>query len=231
MNKNIMLILIGLTSLFASAQSIEENQVIFTSGQRATIILPQKPDVSKGKYYRLDRCEDLHIIFEEEHYPQARTPYIIVPKEDFCIDVSALDLDGIRSDSTNIVGVSFIGTYYRDVFGYTDSFYYYILDSTPDCRNEEDKSVYLGPLHAFLEIDWRKNNHQNYEKMEVVLHDNPNSILLHSEQPLIKDNTIYDLSGRKVSSQSSYSLPTRDGQGGSLRKGIYIQNGKKVAVK
>jgi hypothetical protein len=42
---------------------------------------------------------------------------------------------------------------------------------------------------------------------------------------------IYDLSGRKVSSQSSHSLPAKDGQGGSLRKGLYIQNGKKVAVK
>ena len=43
--------------------------------------------------------------------------------------------------------------------------------------------------------------------------------------------TIYDLSGRKVSSQPSHSLPTQEGQGGSLRKGLYIQNGKKVAVK
>ena len=47
----------------------------------------------------------------------------------------------------------------------------------------------------------------------------------------IEGGAIYDLSGRKVSSQSSYSLPTREGQGGSLRKGLYIQNGKKVAVK
>ncbi len=47
----------------------------------------------------------------------------------------------------------------------------------------------------------------------------------------VRSNTIYDLSGRKVSSQSSYSLPTQEGQGGSLRKGLYIVNGKKVAVK
>ena len=46
-----------------------------------------------------------------------------------------------------------------------------------------------------------------------------------------EDGAIYDLSGRKVSSQSSYSLPTQEGQGGSLRKGLYIVNGKKVAVK
>ena len=46
-----------------------------------------------------------------------------------------------------------------------------------------------------------------------------------------KDGGIYDLSGRKVNSQSSYSLPIRKGQSGSLRKGLYIVNGKKVAVK
>ncbi len=46
-----------------------------------------------------------------------------------------------------------------------------------------------------------------------------------------EDGGIYDLSGRKVNSQSSYSLPIRKGQSGSLRKGLYIQNGKKVAVK
>ena len=46
-----------------------------------------------------------------------------------------------------------------------------------------------------------------------------------------QDGPIYDLSGRKVNSQFSYSLPTRESQGGSLRKGLYIQNGKKVAVR
>ena len=47
-----------------------------------TIILPSEPDASKGKYYRLDRCEKGKIIFEEELSPKARIPYIRVPKED-----------------------------------------------------------------------------------------------------------------------------------------------------
>ena len=58
-----------------------------------------------------------------------------------------------------------------------------------------------------------------------------NEISLTPNPSLREGGAIYDLSGRKVSSQSSYSLPTRDGQGGSLRKGLYIMNGKKVAVK
>lgn len=43
---------------------------------------------------------------------------------------------------------------------------------------------------------------------------------------------LYDLSGRKINSQSLYSLPTREGQGGplnsQLKKGIYIKDGKKI---
>ena len=56
-------------------------------------------------------------------------------------------------------------------------------------------------------------------------------ISLTPNSSLREGGAIYDLSGRKVSSQSSYSLPTREGQSGSLRRGIYIQNGKRVAVK
>lgn len=217
MKTNILAIIIGSVSLLASAQSIEENLICFTSGHRATIILPITPDAGKGKYYRLDRCEVGKIVFEEEHLPKARVPYIIVPNEDFKIDISTLDCEGLYCDSTNIVGVSFIGTYNKKVFGYKDSFYYHILDSTPDCRDEVDEYLYVGPLRAFLEIDWRKNNHQNLEEMEVVLHEQPSLILEPSTSLLEAHSFIYDLQGRRLS--------------GKPAKGLYIQNGKKVAVK
>ena len=164
-----------------------EDPVSFTKNQMATIILPTTPDASKGKYYRLDRCEEGKIIFTEEREPKARTPYIIVPNEDFSIDLDKLELEGLYCDSTNIVGVSFIGTYNKKVFGYKDSFYYHILDSTPDCRDDVGKYLYVGPLRAFLEIDWRKNNHQNLEEMEVVLQDIPNDIVLHNHPKYYQD--------------------------------------------
>ena len=164
-----------------------KDPVSFTKNQMATIILPTTPDASKGKYYRLDRCEEGKIIFTEEREPKARTPYIIVPNEDFSIDLDKLELEGLYCDSTNIVGVSFIGTYNKKVFGYKDSFYYHILDSTPDCRDDVGKYLYIGPLRAFLEIDWRKNNHQNLEEMEVVLQDIPNDIVLHNHPKYYQD--------------------------------------------
>ena len=172
---------------FGNIVALEEETVSYTKDQMATIILPTEPDASKGKYYRLDRCEKGKIIFEEELSPKARTPYIIVPNEDFSIDLDKLELEGLYCDSTNIVGVSFIGTYNKKVFGYKDSFYYHILDSTPDCRDDVGKYLYVGPLRAFLEIDWRKNNHQNLEEMEVVLQDIPNDIVLHNHPKYYQD--------------------------------------------
>ena len=150
--KKVLFFLMLLVPVCTSAQSNEEQLVTFTKGQRATIILPITPDADKGRYYRLDRVEDYQIIFEEEPHPQARVPYIIIPNEDFSIDVSTLDFTGIWRDSTNIYGVSFIGTYVKDVIGYKDSYYYY--------------------MRAFIQV--RIWNHG--EKMPFVIHANSSSI-------------------------------------------------------
>ena len=154
---------------FGNVFEKEETEVVtYTKGQQATIILPVTPDAGKGKYYRLDRVEDYQIIFEEEPHPQARVPYIIIPNEDFSIDVSTLDFTGIWRDSTNIYGVSFIGTYVKDVIGYKDSYYYYTIDATSDCRNDMNRyNVYVGALRAFIQVRiWN-----NGEKMPIVIHD------------------------------------------------------------
>ena len=171
MKRTILFLTCVLATITMSARYEADGIVSFTKGQRATIILPITPDADKGRYYRLDRVENYQIIFEEEPHPQARVPYIIIPNEDFSIDISALDLTGYRRDSTNIYGVSFIGTYVKDVIGYKDSYYYYTIDATSDCRNDMNRyNVYVGSLRAFLQVDWRKHNNQ-WEKMQFVIHD------------------------------------------------------------
>jgi hypothetical protein len=205
-----------LVPVCTSAQSNEEQLVTFTKGQRATIILPVTPDADKGRYYRLDRVEDYQIVFEEEPHPQARVPYIIIPDEDFSIDVSTSDLPGIRRDSTNIYGVSFIGTYVKDVIGYKDSFYYYTIDSTSDCYNDQKGyDVYMGPLRAFLQVDWRKHNNQ-WVKMQFVLHDNHTSISTPSVQKTKNSKNHYNFHGQRIN---------------GLQKGLNIVEGKNVFVK
>ena len=151
----------------------------------ATIILPTSPDASKGKYYRLDRCEGNDIIFEQELQPRAHVPYIIVPSEDFSIDPSALDLEGLSNDTVSVEGVSFIGTYIGEVLpslggdGGGSIYYYDIIDTTPDCR-VLDKPV-VGALRAWLQVTWDDPiDHGGAkvpgEKKQIVLKDNGTGI-------------------------------------------------------
>ena len=179
--------------------SNEKHILAFTKEQMATIILPEEPDASKGKYYRLDRVEDGKIIFEQELQPQAHVPYIIVPDEDFSIDISTLDLAGCYRDTVSVDDVSFIGSYVSEAFDYQEGFYIDIIDTTPDCRFDE--SCVIGALRAYLLVRWDDSYNQGgtkvppLEKLEVMLHDNGTGI----NNINIKDNGyIYDLQGRKI---------------------------------
>ena len=93
------------------------------------------------------------------------------------------------------------------------------------------------PGYLFMKVLWINRNGEEIFRSEIAeewTSDKPNTSRIECLTPnpsLREGGTIYDLSGRKVSSQSSYSLPTREGQGGSLRKGLYIKDGKKIIVK
>ena len=182
--------------------------VTFTKDQMATIILPIAPDASKGKYYRLDRCDEGKVIFEQELQPQARTPYIIVPDEDFSIAPSTLDLEGLNCDTVSIGGVSFIGSYSRGEYDCQEGWYIDIIDTTPDCKVDERElgNVYIiGALRAYLTVNWDDPINQDgtrgpAEKMEIVFHDHGTGLV----SPLgeTEEGGIYDLQGRRVSHPS-----------------------------
>ncbi len=200
--------------------------VTFTAGKMATIILPTAPDTEWGKYYRLDRCEDNYIVFVEELQPQARTPYIIVPSEDFSINLGTLDLTGLTHDAVSIEGVSFIGSYTTEELNEAEGFYINLIDTTPDCWTEAGGSFVIGALHAYLQVNWDDPFSQDgtrapREKMEVVLLDEGDGIdEIQNSEFNIQDGegpAIYDLSGRKL-----FGKPTN---------GIYIVDGKKVAIR
>jgi hypothetical protein len=202
----------------------------------ATIILPTDPDPELGKYYRLDRREDGKIIFEEELAPQAHVPYIIMPKEDFIIDLGTLDLEGCYRDSVSIDGITFIGSFVSEEIDYVENCYIDIIDITPDCREDDyciQKNI-IGALRAFLRVDTHWEDPYNpggtrsiakQEKLAIVLHDNNDASAINDIQEETvngkpTDGTIYDLTGRKI---TNGQRPTA--------KGIYIKNGKKILVK
>jgi hypothetical protein len=218
---------------FGNIVALEEETVSYTKDQMATIISPIMPDASKGKYYGLDRCEEGKIIFTEEREPKARTPYIIVPNEDFSIDLDKLELESLLSDTVSVKGAMFIGSYNSAERDCQEGFYIDIIDSTPDCQiiGTDQRKAAVGALRAFLVAPWDDPYTQGptkgvTEKREIVLKDNPNGIESLTPDPSPREKgTIYDLSGRKVNSQFSILNSQLK------RKGLYIVNGKKIMVK
>ncbi|MBR4644320.1 MAG: leucine-rich repeat protein [Bacteroidaceae bacterium] len=195
--------------------------VSFTKDQMATIILPTTPDAEKGKYYKLDRSEKNQIIFTAEINPQARVPYIIIPNEDFSVELSE-DIDGLQRDTVSTKDVLFIGLYHREELSFQEDYYIDIIDITPDCKVPENNSeqFIIGALRSYLKVTWDDPYGQGptrgvTRKKAIVLEDNPNSIAEMKNESEKYDDAIYDLSGRRLS--------------GKPAKGLYIQNGKKVA--
>ena len=212
MKRNVLLLFAWMTFVISFAQTPTEGHVTFTKGQRATIILPTTPDSEKGRYYRLDRWENEQIIFEEETHPKARIPYIIVPDEDFSIDLSTLDLSGLFQDTAKIDDVHFVGSYVEKYFGEKDGFRYYFVDTTPDCYNVPGHySHVIGALRAFFEI-WHNFSYK-WTPLDIVFHDHATPIATPSVQPSDIKRNYYDLQGRKLS--------------GKPAQGIYIEGGKK----
>ena len=208
--------------------------VSYSKDQMATIIMPTEPDASKGKYYGLDRCEEGKIIFTEELQPKARVPYIIVPKEDFTIDLSKLELESLLSDTVSVKGAMFIGSYNSAERDCQEGFYIDIIDSTPDCQiiGTDQRKAAIGALRAFLVAPWDDPYSQGgsrgvTEKRELVLKDNPNGIAEVKNERVKSEkynDAIYDLSGRKMFNVQSSMF-------NGLKKGLYIQNGVKRVVR
>ena len=211
----------------------EAGPVAYTAGQMATIILPTEPDAGKGKYYRLAGCKDGEIVFEQELQPRAHVPYIIMPSEDFSIELSADELAGLTGDTVSVDGVRFIGTYMREVLPSLggdggSSFYYDIIDQTPDCSplpgEGQGVRLFVGALRAYLLVDWKAAGWNDpytqggtktpLEKMPIVLRDNATSIAGCPQMVNGKSSNgkCYDLQGRRISEKPA--------------RGIYIESGK-----
>ncbi|MBR6169159.1 MAG: leucine-rich repeat protein [Bacteroidaceae bacterium] len=209
---------------FGNIVALEEETVSYTKDQMATIILPIMPDASKGKYYGLDRCEEGKIIFTEEREPKARTPYIIVPNEDFSIDLDKLELESLLSDTVSVKGAMFIGSYSSAEMNCQEGFYIDIIDATPDSQiiGTDQRKAAVGALRAYLVAPWDDPYAQGGSrgvtvKREIVLKDNPNGIESLIPNPSLREGSIYDLQGRRLSGKPS--------------RGIYIKDHRKVAIK
>ena len=184
------------------------NRLDFKKNQKATVILPEAPDPSWGRYYRIDHCEGRTVFFVREKSPQANVPYFIFPTADFSNDLSKYNLNNLpepgyvsMSDEAADKRFAFCGTYTNmSVLGY-------VVDDTPDCSNgiiDDEKVDYprVGAFRAYL-------TGGNSLSLEFV--GEPTTI---SDIVTSKTSVLLDLQGRRIQ--------------GEPKHGVYIKDGKKV---
>ena len=200
------------------------NRLEFRANKQATIILPEAPDASWGRYYRLDRHEGATIIFVREYEPKANTPYVIFPDKNFSINLSDYDLSQLPApgivrfpgDESGL-NYGFYGTYKSQfVGGYLfDGEYAFIIDSTADCTEMGDLRYQMGAFRAYL-ILGTFNPYIALTGPEYVFEGEQTGIS-DVEQASQQAGACFDLQGRRLS--------------GVPQRGMYIRNGRKYVVK
>ena len=192
------------------------NKLTFIEGQQSTIILPDAPDPSWGRYYRLDRVEDRTIVFERENEPKANVPYVFFPNSNFTIDLNGYDYANLPDpgyiplfpdDDSQWYG--FWGSYTNTDFMFESGVV--ILDETLDCsKGVAPNFARVGAFRAYL-VASRKCLNQ---------FGTPNCLYVGEQTGISNVTTIpaatsvFDLQGRRIQ--------------GEPKHGVYIQNGKKV---
>jgi len=203
-----------------SGDIIMTNRLDFRSGQQATIILPEAPDPSWGRYYRLDqRNDDGVIIFVREGTPQANVPYVIFPEDDFSIDLSGYVNEEMPEagsllfpDSDEDTPLGLFGTYQsRFAYSMYATYHVSLLDSTPDCQMGTSGNLpRVGAFRAYI-VGYNTGSMYD-DKLKLIFVEESDDI---SEVPVAKaqEKLLFDLQGRRMN--------------GIPQKGVYIQNGRK----
>lgn len=162
------------------------NAAVFFAGQLATIFLPTTPDATLGQYYRLDRVEDKHLMFERDIHPKANVPYLIIPDRDFRIEYADVK-NADKWVEQSFPEVSFYGFYSPTIYGRLDNEGTYLIDKTPDCEYCFDATHYpyesgarIGGLRALItlksagnwtNVDWASHTVTNEWMNILIFHD------------------------------------------------------------
>ena len=192
----------------------------FTADRQATIILPEAPEPSWGRYYRLDHLEEGVVYFVREQEPKANVPYVIFPNYDFSIGFAEYLQTELPEagyvpipapDAGDMRQWGFHGSYLStDVMPIAVGSLHF-LDDTPDCVTDKNQRYRrIGAFRAYLQIP----------ASAEIMTDSPNFVFvgettgITAATPLHANGQIFDLQGRR--------------QNGTPQRGIYIRDGKKI---
>lgn len=204
------------------------NRLDFKADRQATIVLPQNPDPSWGRYYRLEGYENCdgysNVVFVREYSPKANVPYVIFPNQDFSISLSDYDLNHLTEPEPVLVTANdsypqwgLYGTYHsRFALDFSAPLHTHLLDSTPDCTkgSTKDPNAYrisrVGAFRAYLLA---------FEPKCIFVDETTAIESVATGTDKAKASEVYDLQGRRCNSKFKIS---------NYKKGVYIQNGRKV---
>lgn len=212
------------------------NRLDFQANRQATIILPVAPDASWGRYYRLDRHEGSTIIFEREQEPKSNVPYVIFPDKDFSVSLSEYDLTQLPApervrfpDTEESSHTGFYGLYESRFIGANlyDGEHAFIIDSTADCTEINFFRYQVGAFRGYLVLNTISPD---------MLYDGPKYVFTGEQTGITEamadcshaSSSVFDLQGRRVG--NDYRSPSTVHRS-PLRKGVYIQDGRKRVVK
>ena len=210
-------------NLFEVGDVVLYNRLDFVADQQATLILPEAPDPSWGRYYRLRRMEGNTIVFEPEDEPQANTPYVIFPYKDFSIKLGEYDLgnlpapgfvplQGVKDDGRSW---GFYGSYQNCDIMPISIGSEIVLDGTPDCSDGKNGTKpRIGAFRAYLQVKWDADFDHSSPQVAYVRETTEISETAFSGRAY---KATYDLQGRRLTA--------------APRKGVYIRDGRKMVVK
>lgn len=211
---------------------------LYSVGQTATVVLPvaltEQQAAEAGTFYRLKgyNGSSRSVEFEQVHSTEANTPYLFVAakEEPFStIDLTDTDLDGAGMVEAD--GITFQGTYKRCVIESTSSTLYYafLRKDGSFARAGSEGGISMNQFRAFIvkpaDLDGESVDNGGEARLQVVIEGTPTGIMDNSQYATDNRHAIYDLQGRVVDNGNDSSLFTPRS---SLKKGIYVQKGKKV---
>ena len=210
------------------------NQLHFQPGKRYSIILPETPDASLGRYYSLHHVEDGKIIFERDPSPRANTPYIFFPEYEATISLGNMDLTQtpgctIVNEDPNSQTAESDSRVFFEGFYTTGARSQYYLAPIYSVRKIEEEAYYqegngrylFDAMHAILFYRWNLFSStpelvfRDSIDVPTAIHDTPVQQMVNGKHV---NSKCYDLSGRRINN-------------GQLPRGVYIKDGRKMVVR
>ena len=193
------------------------NKIPYYKDISATMILPVAPNPEWGRFYKLTGANYDSVFFERDFNPEANTPYVIFPNEDFELNVGDYDITikpGIVVLRPLLIReIGFVGSYENTMAEeyVEDLNYKMLIDSTPDCEYCNGCSIpnlRIGAFRAYL------YGSSIYKLRTKLIFAGETTGIHNVMQDKWINSQYFDLQGR----------PVKD----APKHGIYVKDGRKV---